>query len=129
MDKKRFILTFMTGFMMWVVFSALSLLLIYFVPPILRSKLHNEELAQMSYLLIPMAVMVLPFALAMEGTEALNPFLGGSSRIEATVGLFKLMILLFFAFSGIGWIFMGYWTGKSLLRWLEERDMIRISDS
>ena len=81
MDKKRFILTFVTGFMMWVIFSALSLLLIYIIPPILRSRLHNEELAQLSYVLIPIAVMVLPFALAMEGTETLNPFLGGSTRI------------------------------------------------
>jgi len=132
-NKKRIILTFVIGFGMWVVFGAISFLLVDFVPPIVRSKLHNEELAQilaqMSYFLIPWFVMGLPFALAVKGTETLDPFSGGSSRVDLTAGFFKLLIMLFLAFSKVGWILMGYWTGKSLLKRLEERGIVKISEN
>jgi hypothetical protein len=124
-NKRRIVLTFVIGFGMWVVCGAISLLLIHVVPPMVKTKLHNQDVATLSYALIPMGVMALPFVLAMVGNETLNPFTGGSSRIESTVGAFKLMLLLCLALSGIGWIPLGYWTGKSLLGWLERRGIVQ----
>lgn len=117
-NKKRTILTFVTGFGMWVVFGAISALLIYFVQ---RSNLHNKDLRLMLPFLIPIAVMALPFAMAAAGSGI--TFSSGSSRalsLKSMEDMFKLMILISLAVSGVGWIPMGYWTGKSLLNWLEK---------